>query len=270
MSNAVSQTFTLQDSATLNYRIDGPENADWIILSNSLATDLRLFDHEVSYLSKTMRVLRFDTRGHGKSSSSAPPYDFSTLCGDLLELMDHLKIECADMLGVSLGGMTALAMAIAYPERVNRILCCDARADAPDAYKAIWDVNIDKMHAQDLAALCEPTLTRWFTASFLENKENEAKLDMVRDMFLATSPDGYEGCGRCLQTLDLLQSLPKLSHKTLYMTGEHDMAAPVAVMQAMADTTPGSTFKVIPDAAHLSNLEQPEIFARNVSAFLGL
>lgn len=270
MFSGSNQTLTLKNSLTLNYRIDGPEDGDWIILSNSLGTDLRLFDYEASYLSETMRVLRFDTRGHGQSSATKPPYDFPSLCGDLVALMDHLEIARADILGVSLGGMIALAMGISHPDRVDRIVCCDARADAPDPYKAIWDVNIDKLHAENLASLCEPTLTRWFTPGFLADNNNTEKLDVVRAMFNATSSDGYEGCARCLQTLDLLPSLSKISNKTLYMTGEHDLAAPVAVMQAMADATPNCTFQVIPAAAHLSNLEQPEAFAKNLKAFLGL
>lgn len=262
-------TVQLDDGVNLAYQIDGPEDGDWIILSNSLATDMRLFDYEVTYLSQTRRVVRYDTRGHGQSEASAPPYDFPRLVADLVALMDHLEIDKADFLGVSLGGMTALAMGIAHPERVRKIVCCDARADAPEPYKLIWDGNIDKLHATNLAALCEPTLTRWFTAPFLADEANKPKLDVVRDMFNATADDGYEGAARCLQTLNLLPSLPTLLAPSLFVTGDQDLAAPVAVMQVMADATPNATFKVIEDAAHLSNLEQPEQFKDIITGFLG-
>ncbi len=261
-------TVTLSDGVKLAYQVDGPMDGDWIILSNSLATDMRLFDYEASYLAETHRVLRFDTRGHGQSDASALPYGFPQLISDVVALMDHLQIAKADFLGVSLGGMTALAMGVAHPDRVDRIMCCDARADAPDPYKAIWDGNIAKLHAENLNALCEPTLTRWFTPGFLADAANTPKLDVVRDMFKATAPEGYEGAARCLQTLDLLPSLPALQAKTLYMTGDQDMAAPTAVMQAMAEATPNSTFKVIGDAAHLSNLEQPARFKQEICSFL--
>ena len=257
----------LSNGVTLAYQIDGPADGDWIILSNSLATDMRLFDYEASYLGQTRQVLRYDTRGHGQSSATQPPYSFPDLVGDLVALMDHLQIAKADFLGVSLGGMTALAMGVAHPDRVGRIACCDARADAPDPYKAIWDGNIAKMHAENLDALCEPTLTRWFTAEFLEDTANTSKLDVVRDMFKTTSPDGYEGCARCLQTLDLLPSLPNMGAETLFMTGDQDVAAPAAVMQAMADATPNGSFALIEDAAHLSNLEQPKRFQEQISQF---
>ncbi|MCG3268075.1 alpha/beta fold hydrolase [Yoonia sp. I 8.24] len=259
----------LSDGVKLAYQIDGPANGDWIICSNSLATDMRLFDYEASYLAKTFRVLRYDTRGHGQSTASQPPYSFPQLVGDLIALMDHVGIAKADVLGVSLGGMTALALAVHHPDRVNRIVCCDARADAPDPYKAIWDGNIAKLHNENLAALCEPTLTRWFTESFLADGANKPKLDVVRDMFNATASIGYEGTARCLQSLDVLPSLSGLTHDALFMTGAQDVAAPVAVMQAMADATPNGTFKVIADAAHLSNLEQPQAFKNEICAFLG-
>ncbi|MEM5476306.1 alpha/beta fold hydrolase [Pacificibacter sp. AS14] len=265
-----TNTVTLPDGTNLNYCVEGKSDGDWIILSNSLATDLRLWDNEVKFLSKSMRVLRYDVRGHGQSESSPAPYDFDQLCADLVALMDHLSIEKADIMGISLGGMTALAMGIKHPTRVNRIMCCDARADAPDPYKAIWDGNIAKLHAENLGALCEPTLTRWFTAPFLQNADNKLGLDVVRSMFNATAPDGYEGVARCLQSLDLKGDLAGLSHETLYVTGAADMAAPVAVMQEMSDLTPNSQFKVIEDAAHLSNLEQPEEFANIIKKFLNI
>ncbi len=261
-------TVTMQDGVKLAYQIDGPADGDWIILLNSLATDMRLFDHETSYLGKTHRVLRYDTRGHGQSDASAPPYGFPRLMSDVVGLIDHLEIERADMLGVSLGGMTALAVAIAHPNRVKRLICCDARADAPDPYKAIWEDNIAKLHAENLAALCEPTLTRWFTDPFLADASNKPKLDVVRDMFKSTSAAGYEGAAQCLQTLDFLPSLSTLQAETLYVTGDQDLAAPVVVMQSMADATPNSTFKVIEDAAHLSNLEQPKQFKDIITGFL--
>lgn len=259
---------TLADGTKLHYCVEGQADGDWIILSNSLSTDTRLWDYEVGYLGQTHKVLRYDTRGHGLSDATPAPYSFDQLTSDLVTLMDHLSIAKADILGVSLGGMTALAMGLSYPDRINRILCCDARADAPDPYKAIWDGNLAKLHETDLPTLCEPTLTRWFTAPYLADEANAAKLAVARDMFNTTSPHGYEGVARCLQSLDMLKDLGNLNHQVLYATGSADMAAPAAVMQAMADATPNGRFVQIEDAAHLSNLEQPEQFKDAVQSFL--
>ncbi len=259
---------TLLDGTRLHYCTEGKPDGEWIVLSNSLATDLRLWDAEARFLSKTMRVLRYDVRGHGQSDAAPGPYNFDQLCDDLVQLMDHLSIAKADVMGISLGGMTALAMGIKHPGRVRRILCCDARADAPDPYKAIWDNNIARLHAENLAALCEPTLERWFTGPYLADPANTAQLDKVRDMFNTTAPEGYEGVARCLQNLDLKGGLTNLKHPALFVTGANDVAAPVAVMQEMAELAVNGQFHVIEDAAHLSNLEQPEAFAKIITTFL--
>ena len=252
------------------YQVEGPADAPWLILSNSLATDRRLWEPQMDVLRATRRVLRYDTRGHGKSGAGPVPCEFDQLTGDVLALCAELGIERADIMGISLGGMTGIALAMRAPELVGRLVCCDARADAPAPYRAIWDCNIERLHANGLESLVEPTLERWFTEPFRSSPNNADLLDLVRAMIRATSPVGYEGAGRLLQSLDLLDGLPSLRCKTLYITGEADMAAPVAVMQEMADLTPGAKLVVLPRAAHLSNIEQPAAFTEAVGSFLAL
>lgn len=253
----------------ISYQVEGPENAPWLILSNSLATDRRMWDAQMDVFLASRRVLRYDTRGHGQSESVQGPYTFDQLTGDVLALYDALSIERADFLGLSLGGMTGLALAIRAPEKVGKLICCDARAQAPEPYKAMWDGNIARLHEVGIDGMVEPTIGRWFTAPYLEAPENAAVLDVVRSMIKGTSPAGYEGVARLLQTLDLQGQLASIKSETLYVTGEADMAAPVAAMQEMADLT-GVTLTVIPNAAHLSSIEQPEAFIDAVSAFLNL
>ncbi len=196
------------------------------------------------------------------------PYDFDQLTGDVLALFDALSIQKADFIGISLGGMTGLALAMAAPERVGRLVCCDARASAPEMYKGLWDGNIARLHEQGIEGLIEPTLERWFTASFLSAPENTGTLDQVRSMIRATSPIGYEGAARLLQSLDLIGGLGGLSCPTLYVTGEFDMAASVDVMQDMTDRTPGASLAALSNAAHLSNIEQSDAFISAVREFL--
>jgi len=254
----------------ISYQVEGPEDAPWLILSNSLATDRRMWEPQIDVLRASRRVLRYDTRGHGQSEAGQAPYSFDQLTGDVLALCDALAIERADFLGLSLGGMTGLALAMRAPERVGRLVCCDARASAPEPYKAMWDGNIARLHEVGMAGLLEPTIGRWFTEAFLEAPENAEALDIVRSMIRATSPVGYEGVARLLQTLDLQGGLATLRSDTLYITGEADMAAPVAVMQDMADSTPGASLTVLPNAAHLSSIEQPMAFIDAIKGFLSL
>lgn len=252
------------------WQVDGPEGEPWLILSNSLGTDRRMWTPQLAALTAARRVLRYDTRGHGQSDAGTPPYDFGQVTGDVLALCKALDIRRADFMGISLGGMTGLALAQRAPDLIGRLVCADARADAPPPYKAIWDANIGRLHANGLDALVEPTLERWFTPGFLADAANAATLDLVRDMIGATAPAGYEGAARLLQSLDLLGGLGGLHCDTLYVTGAADMAAPVAVMQDMADRTPGAALTVLPDAAHLSNLEQPAAFLDAVRGHLAL
>lgn len=271
MSQLVSllDTATTVGGQTLRYRVDGPEGAPWLILSNSLATDMRMWDRQLLALAGSRRVLRYDSRGHGGSAVPDGPYGFTEMADDVAGLMDVLGIDRADLVGVSMGGMTGMALAIHYPDRLGKLVCCDARADAPAPYKAIWDGNIAKLHADGMAALAGPTMERWFTEGFRKADANERILRLVTEMISATPAKGYELAARCLQSLDLLSRLGEIACPTLYVVGEHDPAAPIAVMQDMADRTPGARLAVLPDAAHLSNIEQPQAFTETVSAFLG-
>ncbi len=270
MSQSTSNTGTVSttDGVSLYYRIDGPENAPWLILSNSLATDIRMWDPQLDLFTSSHRVLRYDSRGHGNSGLSPAGFSFTTLASDVVQLMDSLDIRTADMAGISMGGMTGLATALLAPDRIRRLVCCDARADAPDMYRAIWDGNIARLHEGGIGPLCEPTMERWFTTSFRDDPVNAATLDLVRDMISKTPDAGYELAARCLQSLDLLPHLGDIRCPTLYIVGEEDPAAPIAVMQDMADKTPDGRLVIIREAAHLSNIEQPAAFSKAVSSFL--
>jgi len=266
----INSQITTADGVRISYNVEGPEGAPWIVLSNSLATDRHVWDPQIAALTATRQVLRYDSRGHGLSDAGTSPYNFDQLADDVIALMDHLDVKIADFMGISLGGMTGLAVALKHPTRIQRLVCCDARADAPDAYKNIWDVNIARLQASKLEALCAPTMERWFTPAFLVSDQNAEVLSAVRSMINATSATGYEGVGRCLQSLDFLGDLPKISCPTLYVTGEFDLAAPVAVMQNMTEITPNAKFEVVKSAAHLSNIEQPDRFLNAIKDFLAL
>ncbi len=268
MSLAASGVLPGAGGVGIHYRIDGPQDAPWLVLSNSLATDLRMWEPQITTFSQTHRVLCYDTRGHGQSEAAQGPYTFDQLTGDMLALCDGLDIAQANVVGLSLGGMTALALAMRAPDRVRRLVCCDARVYAPEPYRAIWDTNIDRLNDVGISGLVEPTIARWFTPEFTAAAENAETLELVRSMIAGTSAVGYEGAARLLQALDLRAGLATLAPETLYITGESDMAAPVEIMQDMADQTPKAEFTVLPGAAHLSNMEQPGAFTRRVLEFL--
>ena len=254
------------DGASLSVRIDGEANLPWLILSNSLATDHSLWDPQMAALTRIRRVVRYDTRGHGSSSSPPGAYDFAMLCGDVISILDHLDIASADILGLSLGGMTALGLGLDHAERTKRIICSGARADFPAAMVSAWDDRIRAVTTSGMAAVADGTLERWFTAN--ASRQKPEIIDHARRMIMETSVNGYCGCAAALKGLNYQVRLPQLAKKVLYVAGQADAAASPDAMRAMAAATPGSELKIIPGAAHIANLENTEHFNTVICDFL--
>lgn len=253
---------------TVKHVIDGEPGKPWLILSNSLATNHTMWDPQIDTLTATHRVLRYDTRGHGESSVPEGPYSFDMLAGDVIGLMDALDIQTATFMGLSLGGMTALGLALDHADRIGHIICCDGRADAPDMYKQMWPNMISMARENGMNGVAEQTITRWFSESFRDDPGNVDVLVSTADMIRGTPVEGYAACASALLGLDYLPRLGEITVPSLYIVGEHDPAAPADVMCDMAQKTPGSEFAMISGAAHLSNLENPLRFNEIVATWL--
>ncbi|PQO22616.1 3-oxoadipate enol-lactonase [Rhodobacteraceae bacterium WD3A24] len=250
----------------LSTRVDGAEGAPWIVLSHSLGADLSMWDPQMDLLAPHYRVLRYDTRGHGRSGTPRADWGFAEFVADVLAVMDAHGVERADFLGLSLGGMTGLGVALAHPDRIGRLVCADGRADAPQPFRDNWDDRIAKVRAGGLEAILDGTLASWLTETW--RRDNPEETRKIAEMILATDTDGYVGCCAALKTLDYRKDLGALPVPALYICGEHDKGAPVEVMRDMAQATPGAGFELIADAAHLANVNNPEGFDRVLAAFL--
>lgn len=255
-------------AVTLNTRVDGPEGAPWIVLSNSLGANLAMWDPQIPFLTQGYRVLRYDTRGHGLSDAPKGPYSFDDLTGDVLGLMDHFEIERAHFMGLSKGGMTGLGLGLVAPERFAGIICADARADAPPAFRDMWDQRIATINAGGLDAIVEGTLAGWLTEDW--RAANPAQTQGIRSMVLANAPKGYIACCEALKGLDYLKDLPQLTVPVLYVGGAEDLGAPPRVMAEMAEATPGGRYVQIPGAAHVANINAPVAFNQAIAGLLGL
>jgi 3-oxoadipate enol-lactonase len=251
-------------------RIDGADQAlaPWIVLSNSLAADHSMWDPQIASLSRRYRVLRYDTRGHGASGAPPGPYDLGMLVEDVIGLLDHYEIASATFMGLSLGGMTGLGLALAHPDRVSRLVCCDARADSPEAFVRGWDERIALVEAHGMQGVLAGTIERWLVPAF--RTEHPNAVAKVEAMILRTSPQGYIGCAAALKQLDYLKGLPRLEPPSLFVGGAQDAATPPQVMQKMAEAVTGAQFTVVPNAAHLSNIDNAPAFNEAVGGFLGL
>jgi 3-oxoadipate enol-lactonase len=247
----------------ISARVDGDAGKPWLILSNSLAADLTMWDDQVALLIRTHRVLRYDTRGHGQSTSPEGPYDFPMLVADMVAVMDHVSAETADVMGLSLGGMTALGLGLTHAARVRRMVVCDARADAPPPFVSGWNDRIEAVSSKGMEGILPSTLARWFTSAC-----PEPVLDRASDMILGTAPQGYIGCAEALKTLDYLKNLGQIRAPVLYIVGAEDMGAPKEAMAAMASATQRASLTVLPGLAHIPNMEDPAAFAAALADWL--
>lgn len=250
-----------------NCRVAGPEGAPWLTFVNSIASDLTMWEAQVASLSRSHRVLCLDARGHGESEAPPPPYSFDALAGDILALWDALSIERSHVVGLSLGGMIAVGVALAAPGRLGRVVIANSMMEKSDAFVQSWDERIRLARTEGIEAVVAPTLARWLTPAFVEAKPGAA--EAVRAMIRRTSLNGFIGAAQALKTLDYRKDLPRLSMPVLFIAGSEDIACPVAGIRSDAALVPGAAFVEIAGAAHISNIEQPEAFTRAVADFLG-
>jgi pimeloyl-ACP methyl ester carboxylesterase len=118
----------VDDGTRISYRLDGPADGPVVLFINSQGTDLGMWQPQVDTLSSRFRIVRYDTRGHGLSDAPPGPYTVERLSLDALALLDALDIQQANLCGLSLGGLTALWLAIHRPERVRRAVFANTAA----------------------------------------------------------------------------------------------------------------------------------------------
>lgn len=249
----------------INYETYGGEG-DVIMFSHSLGTNLLMWEPQVNALRDRYKILCFDTRGHGESDVPDGPYTLEGLAEDAIKLLDILGIEKVHWVGLSMGGMIGQAVALNYPERLKTLILCDTAAKVYEEDQPIWQERIDTALQRGMEPLLEPTLERWFTKPFLE--KNPPVVDLIRRLFLSTPVKGFVGCAEAIRKLNYLDRLSEIKLPTLIIVGEEDMGTPVEVSELMHQRISGSELVIIPSAAHLSNLEQPEKFNSTLLDFL--
>lgn len=245
------------NGTTLHYRFDGPEDGAVVLLCNSLATDLGMWEPTVPALTQMgYRVLRYDRRGHGQSAAPPGPYSLEQLAGDVVGLMDALGLRRVHFCGLSIGGMVGQVLGAEHGDRLLSLTLADTSPHMPDP--APWDERMAAVRSGGMAAVLEPTIERWFTPAGRERLPDVVQ--QVRQMILGTSVEGYCGCAAAIQHLDNRARLPHIKAPTLVIVGEEDQGTPVAANRFIHEQVPGSGLVIIPEAAHLANMEQPDAF----------
>ena len=251
---------TADATVALHHLLEGPEDAPVVVLANSLGTTLRVWDDQAPALQARFRLLRYDHRGHGGSPVPPGPYEIEDLGRDVLALLDRLDIERVSFCGLSIGGMVGMWLASEAPGRIERlVLCCtSALLGSPD----MWSERAAKVRKNGLDAIAETVVERWFTPAFRESRP--AALEWAGRMLLGIPAEGYAGCCEAIRDMDLRSRLGEIQAPTLVIAGADDPAIPLDHAELIRDSIPDARLLVIPRAAHLANVEQPETVTRAI------
>ncbi|MBV9348258.1 MAG: 3-oxoadipate enol-lactonase [Pseudolabrys sp.] len=247
----------------INVEVSGPENAPVLMLSNSLGTNLHMWDDQAAAWSKHFRVVRYDRRGHGKSAAPKGPYSFDMLGRDVLGILDALKIKTINWCGLSMGGMVGQWLGANAPDRVNKLVLSNTSSHYTD--KTPWNDRIKQVEEKGLGSLVEGNMQRWFTEGFRTRAPDT--IAKMKNIFVTTSVDGYLGCCAAIRDMDFRASNPKIKAPTLVIVGAQDPATPPAAGEAIQKAIPGAKLASL-DAAHIANMEKPADYTKTVADFL--
>jgi 3-oxoadipate enol-lactonase len=251
------------ENGSLHYELASPPGAPVLLFSNSLGTDLSMWDPQTQMLAQDFRVLRYDGRGQGQSVVAPGPYTIETLADDVLALLKELGIAKINFCGLSMGGMVGMSLAVRAPERLGKLILCNTapKIGTPE----IWDARITAVQSGGMAAVVEGILDRWFTPDF--RKASPSSVQKTREMLLRSSIEGYIACCSAVRDMDARESISSIRVPTLIISGAHDPVTPPQDGRFMAEKIADSVYKELP-AAHLSNIEAAEAFTMEVRRYL--
>jgi 3-oxoadipate enol-lactonase len=256
--------FTTGDGVRIAYRIDGRDDRPALILANSIATTLDMWDLQIPKFVDHFRVVRYDYRGHGGSDVPAGAYSDGRLGRDVLELMDWLRIERAHFLGLSLGGWVGQWLAIHASERIDRLILSNTSSYLGPA--ETFDKSIAAtLAAPDMKEAAETFLGNWFPKAMVA--ANGPVVRQFREMLLHISRQGLAGLLAAVRDADMRRTSALIQSPTLVIAGEFDTVTSHAMGEAIARTIPGARLKTFP-AVHFSNIEFAQAFSEEVVAFL--
>jgi len=247
----------------IHYSLTGPESTPVLVLSNSLGANFSMWDPQLTAFSSRFRLLRYDTRGHGQSSSPPGPYNMELLANDVLRLLDALRLDLFHFCGLSMGGQIGLWLGLNVKTRLHKLVLCNtgAKIGTPES----WNTRINAVLANGMKDVAKPVAGRWFTPEF--QSANPEVFASALKMLESTNPQGYAACCAALRDFDARNELSAITVPTLVITGAHDPSTPPADGRYIAEKIPGSRCVEL-NAAHLSNLGEANRFTSEVENFL--
>lgn len=252
------------DGTSLYVVEDGVPDGPAVVLSHALGGTLRHWDLLVEALAPRFRVIRYDSRGHGRSDVPTGDYSNEMMGRDALAVLDALRVTRTHFVGLSQGGMSGMWLAANAPERVDKLVLANTTAFIPA--KDPWDALIRKALQQGLADIASTTIASWVGETY-KRESPDGVADLVRTMEGMLSR-GYAGAAAALRDVDLRPALPKINAKTLVIAGIEDGPRGAGAAAALVTAIPDARRVDLPAAGHLSAVENPPAFNAAVLEFL--
>ncbi|RZT38541.1 3-oxoadipate enol-lactonase [Cupriavidus agavae] len=250
----------------LQIAIDG-RDGPWVVLVHALGANLSMWDETARHLAPRYRVLRIDLRGHGGSDAPVGAYTMARLADDVIAAMDALDIGQAHVCGVSVGGMVAQTLGVRHAGRLLSLTLVDTIDHTPMSAHPMWANRIGQAEAHGMQGMRDTTLERWLTPAYREAHPDQ--VERIGEMLRGTPVHGFVGVAQAIVAFDLAEAIGRIQCPTLVVVGDKDEGAPVSMAQSIAGKIHGAKLEVLPDAAHLSFIEQPERFHAALDSFLG-
>ncbi|GAA4395009.1 3-oxoadipate enol-lactonase [Nibrella viscosa] len=247
----------------LNHTLQGTPASPVLVFSNSLGSEMMMWDELLPYLLPYFRVLRYDTRGHGGSDITPGPYTIDRLGQDVIDLLDTLDIRQAYFCGLSMGGLIGQWLGIHHPERIKKLVLSNTGAKIGNDER--WNDRIDTVTQQGMAAIVDDTMERWFTEGF--RRDNPQRVADTKAMFLRSNVQGYTACCAAIRDADFRDMLPQLSVETLVITGDEDPVTNVEQAEFLTTRIPSARLQLLP-TRHLAATELPQRYAQVLIDFL--
>lgn len=237
-----------------------------IVLSHALGCDLTMWNVLADKLAEDCRVIAYDHRGHGQSETAPGPYTMEDLTEDAARVIQETNSAPLVWIGISMGGMVGQELALRHPELIAALVIANSTSRYPDEAQTTWQQRIITLEQQGIPGIVEATLQRFFSPAFHER--DPATVDAFRRRLLSTELQAYLGCCHAVRVIDTTERLPQIRVPVQIIAGEQDQGTPPAMAKTIADKIPYAKLAVLPDAAHLSVIEQPEAFAKVIYSFL--
>ncbi|MCB8881530.1 3-oxoadipate enol-lactonase [Acidisoma cellulosilytica] len=255
--------FTQRDGTRIYWKLEGQKDHPPLVLLNSIGTDMSLWEPTLALLRPHFRLLRIDMRGHGASDAPGGDYRLAQLADDVAAVMSDAGIARAAIAGVSLGGMVAMEIALAHPERVSALvlICTSARMD-----RAAWQSRIDTLRQDGTGAIATMAVSRFLTPRFADRHPEIA--ESLRQSITAQSDDGYAGCAAAIRDMALIERIVSIAVPVLVVTGNSDIATPLTGHGDVLLACIPRSHHIALESAHLPPIEAPGALAASMRRFL--